>query len=321
MEGKNILIIGAGGYLGANIALAMAQQGALVTALCHTRRNDNPGWAGAMFRIIYGDITRSETIDEIARYDYDYVIYLVSLNHFESEGEIGDVCETNILPLWNLANRLKDRVKKFIYFSTQQVYGRIEPGIVVDECVIPAPVNNYGLTHLLCENITDSFNRKSSDTRYINVRLSNGYGAPVFKNNNCWWLVVNDLCRTAFDEQVIRLQSDGSPLRDFIHVSDICRAVGLILEKDESGNIFNISSGITYTIGEIALMVQAVYKQLYNRDIPVSLPEGKVLQTSSSSRYTVCNDRLRSLDFFPQMNMETGICDLFRYLEAKNREA
>ena len=314
MEGKHILIVGAGGYLGAHLSLFMANSGVKVTALCHSQKEDDTVWRAAMYRIIYGDITQSPILDEICKYDYDYVVYLISLNHFDSEGEIATVCNTNILPLWNLENRLQNRIEKFIYFSTQQVYGRIE-AVNVDEHTSPAPVNNYGLTHMLCENVTDFFNRKSS-TRFINIRLSNGYGEPVFRENNCWWLVINDLCKTAVEEQVIRLQSDGSPLRDFIYISDICRAVRFILEKSENENVYNISSGITYTIGEIARTVQKIYKQTYGKEIPILLPPGKQLQTNAPSRYTIDNHRLQTLGFSPQINLETGIQHIFKYLKA-----
>lgn len=311
MEGKHILVIGAGGYLGAHISLAIAQQGAYVTALCHSPKED-AAWNEAMHRIICGDITQMETIRCVLQHDYDYAIYLISLNHFDSEGEINQVCQTNVLPLWNIENQLKNRIKKFIYFSTQQVYGRTTSAII-DENTLPAPVNNYGLTHLLCENITGLFNRTSS-TQYINIRLSNGYGSPVFKENNCWWLVINDLCKTAFQEKAIRLQSDGSPLRDFIHVSDICQAVKSILNNDSNENIYNISSGISYTIGEIALLVQKTFKQVYNQNIPILLPEGKVLKTDTDCRCEISNQRLQKIGFAPQVNIEMGIHSIFHYL-------
>lgn len=312
MDGKHILVIGASGYLGAHISLTMAQQGACVTALCHSPKDDD-AWNEAMHRIICGDITQTGTTDRILQHDYDYAIYLISLNHFDSEGEISQVCQTNVLPLWNLENQLKDRIKKFIYFSTQQVYGRTTSAII-NEDTLPAPVNNYGLTHLLCENITDLFNRTSS-AQYINIRLSNGYGEPIFKSNNCWWLVINDLCKTAFQEKVIRLQSDGSPLRDFIHVSDICRAIGIILNNNSDENVYNISSGISYTIGEIALIVQKIFKQIYNQNIPILLPEGKVLKTDTDYRCKISNQRLQKLGFIPQVNIETGVHSIFHYLE------
>ena len=54
-------------------------------------------------------------------------------------------------------------------------------------------------SHLLSENICNYYNDKT-ETDCINVRLSNSYGSPIFKENNCWWLVINDLCKTAIEK-------------------------------------------------------------------------------------------------------------------------
>lgn len=310
-EGK-ILVIGAGGYLGAHLSLYLARQNYQVTAFCHHPRNDVQEWNSAMAQILYGDITSPETRQKLAKDAYDYVIYLISLNHFDSEQAPEPVCQTNVLPLWEMTTLMKGKVKKFVYFSTQQVYGRPATDIISED-LIPQPVNHYGLTHLLCEDIIRYQNQQSA-TRFINVRLSNGYGAPVFQDNNCWWLVINDLCRSAAREKCIRLQSDGSPQRDFIHVQDIARAIALLLHTEESTDTYNLSSGQSYTIGEIALFVQEIYQEITKKQIPVYLPEGKSLVTKPQHRILVDNQRIKSLGFIPQNNIRTGILSIFNVL-------
>lgn len=311
MNGERVLIIGAGGFLGAHLSLHLSQVGYEVTAHCFHLKEKNHLWETSIQHFIYGDITSPDTIKQLSAEDYDYVIYLISLNHFDSEGEIQQVANTNILPLWKLVDKFKNRVKKFIYFSTQQVYGcQISP-IVSEDCP-PAPINTYGLTHLLCENILSSFNRQSN-TQYINVRLSNGYGAPVFPENNCWWLVINDLCKTAFNEKCIRLQSDGSPQRDFIHVKDIAQAIHTLLKQPLCNNLYNLSSGMTYTIGEIAIRIKDIFKERYQTEIPILIPAGKTLQTKTSNKNIVSNKLLSAVGFEPSIDINTGILSIFDY--------
>ena len=48
---------------------------------------------------------------------------------------------------------------------------------------------------------------------------------PVLKNINCWWLVLNDLCRSAKKNGKITIKSDGTALRDFIALEDILKKV------------------------------------------------------------------------------------------------
>ena len=71
------------------------------------------------------------------------------------------------------------------------------PNEIITEDNSPAPLNIYGLTHFLSEDICSYYN-VNTETKCINVRLSNSYGSPVFNENSCWWLVVNDLCKSAF---------------------------------------------------------------------------------------------------------------------------
>ena len=61
------------------------------------------------------------------------------------------------------------------------------------------------------------------------LRLSNGYGYPELKTCDCWWLVMNDFCLNVEKKSRIILNSDGSPLRDFIHISDIANSVEKLL--------------------------------------------------------------------------------------------
>ena len=62
------------------------------------------------------------------------------------------------------------------------------------------PISVYGMTHLLSENICNYFNN-ISNIDCTNIRLSNGYGPPVFNNPGCWDLVINNFCLSAYKEK------------------------------------------------------------------------------------------------------------------------
>ena len=276
-----------------------------------------------MDEVIIGDICDQTIINELAEKQFDVVIHLISLDHFKSESEPNIVSSINVMPTWNLLDRLtKNGLEKFIYFSTTQVYGDV-PKTVIKENHIADPCNIYGLTHLLSENICNYFN-KNTNTKCINVRLSNSYGSPVFNENNCWWLVINDLCKTAFTKNNIKLSSDGSPVRDFIHSSDIYNAINLIIEvtDDFNDNIFHIASGETLTILELAHIVKDVFADRYNKIIPINLSDDTVLadqdKFDSLERFTFDIKRLNNLGFKKKTNLEVGINGLFNYLEKNN---
>ena len=74
---------------------------------------------------------------------------------------------------------------------------------------------------------------------------------PVLKND-CWWLVLNDFCRSAKIKGEIIIKSDGKPLRDFISLKDVSRVVEKLIIKEFSFPVINVCSGNTFSIKEIA---------------------------------------------------------------------
>lgn len=275
---QKILITGANGYLGAQISQHLALKGHRVTALCFPDVPQDLDWSELMEEVIVGSVAERITIDELKRRSFDTIINLVSMDHHQSQTSLPEVASAiNLQPSWMLLDAFKDSgLKTFIYFSTIHVYGTL-PNISVTEKQPLKSENIYALTHAMCEQVSDYFNR-TTDVNCVTVRLSNSYGHPVFPENNCWWLAVNDLCRTAFYEKSIKLLSDGSPMRDFIHGSDVCEAVELLCEKATKSidnNTYHISSSKTFALLELAGLVKEVYEEMYGSEIPVNTPNEK----------------------------------------------
>ena len=314
-----IVITGGNGYIGARLCQYLAKEGNQVIPVCLNHDPKYEDWNNKMFAIIDGDIQQDETIAKIAEISPDVIIHLVSLDHFDSEKEPGFVNNINVLPTLRLLNTFtKIGLKKFIYFSTIQVYGKL-PNTIIDESYPVNTGNMYGLTHHLSERICDHYNRNTS-THVISVRLSNSYGDPIFHENNCWWLAINDLCRSAFLNKEIRLLSDGTPQRDFIHGNDVCEAIRILINTDERqvDNTFHISSGNTLTLMELALIIKREYQVRYNKIIPIITPQGIINETELSpaiEKYTISNAKIKSLGFSPTWSINKGINELFSYLE------
>ena len=316
---KKVLVTGACGYLGARLSKHLAETGYSVIAFDSFNPSKYSQWTSEMEEVIVGDIRDETTLSKLAEQQLDIVIHLISLDHHKSEDNPNFVSSINVMPTWTLLDKFtKHGLDKFIYFSTIQVYGQI-PNRNITEKHNPAPSNTYGLTHLLSENICNYFNN-ITDTSCINVRLSNSYGSPVFEENNCWWLVINDFCKTAFNQNKIKLLSDGSPQRDFIHSSDICQAVNKLMdtEDDFKKNVFHIASGETLTILELAHVVKKVFQDKYQKEISILLPNdtvsNKVDILSQVEKYMFDISKIKSLGFETKTTLDVGISDIFEYL-------
>jgi UDP-glucose 4-epimerase len=323
---NKILIIGASGYIGAELSFLLAQEGNKVTALCYPTIPNDEEWCSYMHEMVVADITSENDIDKITTQSFDVAIHLVSLDHHDSNKAPTFVNSVNVMPVWNMleAFRVKKTLGRFIYFSTIHVYGSI-PNKIIDESHITNPQTPYGLTHLLAENICNLYHQ-TSDIECINVRLSNSYGRPHFKETNCWWLVINDLCKKAFEEKKIILLSDGSPQRDFIHSSDIYQGIAALIrypkKKDQQNNTYHISSGNTLTILELAYVVKKVYNVHFKEDIQIVMPNKSISKYPDDiiglDKYIIDNSKLKAIGFMPKINLEVGISEIFNYLKCKD---
>jgi nucleoside-diphosphate-sugar epimerase len=312
MVKTKILITGGSGYLGARLCWYFANEDYAVTSLCHSRIPSDEKWVSMMDRVLVGDIRDELLMTELAQENYDILIHLVSLDHIQSNKSPSLVSSVNITPVWTLLDIFsKHGLSKFVYFSTAQVYGNMH-GEEVFENQKLKPVNAYGLTHKIGEVLCEYFNATSEIDCSI-IRLSNSYGAPIFEENNCWWLVVNDLCRMAYAEKEIVLQSDGSPLRDFIHGWDVCRGVHAVIETNEKYLVYNLSSGTTLSIMDIAQKIKEVYANRYG--IELFIKTAKANNTSKIAAYKIDNSLICSIGFELKWSLEMGINDLFDFLE------
>lgn len=314
-----IVVTGGTGYIGARLCKYLADKGEEVIPVCFSSVPENKDWTAKMFAILKADLRQEETIAKIAALNSDVIIHLVSLDHHASEKEPGLVNEVNVLPTWRLLDACtKNGLTKFIYFSTIQVYGKL-PNAIIDENYPVNTLNTYGLTHLLSEQICDHYNRKTA-TNVISVRLSNSYGDPIFQENNCWWLAINDLCKNAFINKEIRLLSDGTPQRDFIHGNDVCKAIYCLINTDVKliNNTYHISSGETVTLMELAQIIKKEFQLRYNQSLPIVNPEGIINEKNFNfflEKYTIDNNKLQTLGYFPDYSLIQGVNELFSYLE------
>lgn len=314
MVKKKALVTGGSGYVGARLCLHLANEGYAVTSLCHSKIPSDENWTSKMDKVVIGDVRDESLLRALAENKYDVLVHLVSLDHNQSNGAPSLVSTVNITPVWSLLDIFsKQGLEKFIYFSTAQAYGILQNEVVTENRNLNTQ-NAYGLTHHIGEVICEHYNRTTAvDCRVI--RLSNSYGAPLFEENNCWWLVINDLCRMAYTEKKIVLQSDGSPLRDFIHGWDVCKGVQAIIETNEGHISYNLSSGTTLSIMDIAQKIKSVFVDRYGIELSITAAERK--NNSPAPLYRIDNSLIRSIGFEPQWNLEAGINDLFDFLEKK----
>ncbi len=190
---------------------------------------------------------------------------------------------------------VKAGVERFFYFSTAHVYGTPLIG-KIDENTLPRPMHHYSISHRIAEDYVLEANVKGSIEGVV-FRLSNAVGAPLSKDANCWMLVANDLVRQAVVDSKMHIRSDRAQERDFVPISDVCGAIGYMLQVSSElcrGEIFNIGSNRSLTLKELANMIADRMGTNSKTNILFDhLRENPVARKNTTLQYSV--DKLKKL--------------------------
>ena len=267
------------------------------------------------YKTIECDITNLEDLEKKLTVDFDYCIHTASYNEFFHDDYAKKALEINTLGTRNLIEVLEKKdIKNFIYLSTFHVYG-VNEGIVHEDTPL-TPRNDYASTHLFAEYYVKQF-YSIKKFPFVILRLSNSYGTPKYINSTKWYLVLNDLVKSAYKNNKIVLNSSGKAKRDFIWMEDVCSVIHQSLELAPSiDNIFNLSSGETFSVMELAQQVQTGYFNKYNKKIEILINKNDITEEAVLS---VSNDKLLSVITHEFKNkIEDEIESTFNLLEEDN---
>ena len=309
-----ILVTGGFGYLGSHVSNYFFSKGHQVKILSRTSHPELSEWS-RQFGVIIGDVSEYSSIENCCR-DTDVVIHTAALNEVDCRLKHKEALLINGLGTRNLLEDAHlNNVKKFIYFSTFHVYGPPKTDIITEE-TLPDPINTYSITHYLAERYCRQFEVEKKSKSYI-LRISNGYGAPLFRSVNRWALVLNDLCSTAFSQKKIVLKSRGTQERDFVGIRDILQGVEIFVDRDiadQGDNVYNLGSGQNVSIISLANTVAEVYQERYNKSIKVEVP-GDATEPDIKVSFQFSIDKIRKLGYQPTSVMKEEIHNIFELLE------
>lgn len=196
-----------------------------------------------------GDLLNKKDIENFFKKhkDINQVIHLVG-SFF---GDFENLYRANLLTTFYLLETLSyTNIKKIIYASSGAVYG--EPlRRESKEVDMLFPNTIYGLTKLYAEESIKYFSN-TSNIDYIILRFPNIYGEG--NNKGVVFNMLNDI-KT---KRKITIYGDGNQSRNFLHVSDACKAVEKSIFYKKS-NVFNISNPKKVKINDIIKILQKKY--------------------------------------------------------------
>lgn len=282
---SKILITGGFGYVGGRLAKFLQAHHTVVVSSRkqptaeQLERHGQPGF------VLHDQLLQKGGFPE----GVDVVIHLAALNEREvllspSEAIKVNIDQTRMV----LEQAIAAGVQQFIFFSTAHIYGSPLQGII-DETTLPVPVHPYAITHRAAEDYVLAAQAQGKILSTV-IRLSNSFGAPVDPAVNRWTLLVNDLCRQAITQQKLALASNGCQYRDFVSLEDVQTAIQHIIVRREQApvtGIYNLGSGISMTVLEMAALIAATYREMLGQPIHVSIPEGATPTNEPGLQFSV----------------------------------
>jgi UDP-glucose 4-epimerase len=307
----NIIISGGSGYIGSCLIKKFLKQKVNIAVITRTLNKvliDSKGKC----EIYEADLTKP--FGENLKTQFDIFIHLAAANDVDSLSFETALSSTVLTTKTCLDLCQINHIKKFIYFSTFQVYGKADGDM--SEETVPMPNNDYGITHLFAEEYVKMFCR-ASEMQYIILRPTNVYGAPAGKTIDRWTLVPNCFCKEAFERQTITLFSSGKQLRDFVSLNDLAGATcSLCNEFQEFENcIINVSSGNSFSILEIAQLVKAQYEKMFLKQCEIEIRSGL---PKFANAFKINRKQISGLDyeFDSRESIVDGIQETFSILKA-----
>lgn len=251
IRNKNILVLGAAGFIGTNLCLRLIKEGNKVWAFDRDSANmDIHRDLGC--NVITGDLgsfsLRDDGSDILV--DIDVVFHLVSTTcPTNSNIDVATEIEENVVATTRFLDMcVKYRVERIIFLSSGgTVYGKGHSGIL-SESDEAFPISSYGIQKLTIEKILYLYGQ-IHDMDYRVVRLANPYG-PYQKPNGVQG-VVSTFTWKAMNNETICVYGDGSVVRDYIYIDDAIEGIMNIASDDARYKLYNLGCGQGYSVNEV----------------------------------------------------------------------
>lgn len=264
MQQLRVLVVGGAGYIGSHMVKRLARANCQVTTL------DNLS-SGHRDAVLHGDFIHADLADKyllnqlFCRREFDAVM------HFASFIQVGESVQkpamyysnnvTNTLNLLDAMNTA--RIRHFIFSSTAATFG--EPLYSpIDENHPQVPINPYGRSKLFIEQILEDYDRayqlKSVCLRYFNAAGADPDGELGERHDPETHLIPLVLQAASGRRPAISVfgrdydTPDGTCVRDYVHISDLCEAHWLALQSLLSGagsQRYNLGNGLGFSVQEV----------------------------------------------------------------------
>jgi UDP-glucose 4-epimerase len=273
-----VLVLGGGGFIGANLCEELISAGYKVRVFEHPRvQSQCSPKVLSQVEWFEGDFTNPAEIDT-AMQGCEVVFHLVSttLPKTSNENPVYDIESNLVSTIRMLESACRHGLRKVIFASSGgTVYG-IPRNLPISETHPTEPIASYGITKLAVEKYLHLFFTLHG-LDYCILRLANPYGQRQRVVSSQGAVAV--FLHKAMRDETIEIWGDGSVTRDYIHISDVVSAMVCAIQYAGEQRIFNIGSGIGLSLNELLEQIECAMCRPVRRsylpgrqfDVPVNV--------------------------------------------------
>ncbi|TVU87583.1 UDP-glucose 4-epimerase GalE [Vreelandella titanicae] len=271
-----VLVVGGAGYIGSHMVKQLSRAGHSVVVL----DNLSTGFCelACYGELVVGDSADTALLESLfSKHKFDGVMHFAAASLVgESMQHPGKYYRNNVVNTLNLLEvMVRHEVNHFIFSSTAATFG--EPVYVpIDEAHPQQPINPYGASKLMIERMLQDF-YSAHGLSSVSLRYFNACGAdPEGELGECHepetHLIPLILQAASGRRESITVfgrdyaTEDGTCIRDYIHIEDLCSAHALALEalvqgKKQGALAYNLGNGHGYSVQQMIDAVQRVVSE------------------------------------------------------------
>jgi dTDP-glucose 4,6-dehydratase len=310
-----ILVTGGAGFIGTNFIHYMLESYPEYEIVCL----DKLTYAGNLsnldsvldhknFIFVKGDITVRGFIDNLFDSNrFDIVVNFAAESHVDRSISGPEVfLETNYLGVFNLLEAIRKYPSiRFHQVSTDEVFGdlpldRSDLKFTEQSCFKPS--SPYSATKAAADMLVLAYYR-TYGLKVTVSHASNNYGPYQFPEK-----LVPLVIQRAMEEKSIPVYGNGLNVRDWIHVSDHCKAIDKIIKFGKLGETYNI--GGSNEMSNLAI-IKSILGLLNKSNKLISYVKDR---PGHDLRYSVCSSKMKiQLDWEPIVDLETGLSETIEW--------
>jgi UDP-glucose 4-epimerase len=196
-------------------------------------------------------------------------------------------------------------VRRFVFASSASVYG--EPKTLpMRESDPVEPITPYCIAKLAGEQLL-SFYAAKSKMSYLALRFFNVYGPGQPTDAYYTSVILTFLRRLARGEPPV-IDGKGQQSMDFVHVTDVARAVGLAVDSEATGEVLNVGTGQQTTVADLT--------ELLIKEVGVDVrPQFRPREVLVSQREASTERIGEVLDWEPQVELGDGLASVVEHMK------